>query len=96
MNLTLNIEDDFPHQDVVETINSAVKHDEEMVKYKIERHVGICGDFEEKYGMSSDCFMKKFGAGELGDEDDFFDWYASKKGLDILSKKLKILSEIRL
>lgn len=33
---------------------------------------------------------------KLGDRDDFVDWYASEKGLCILSKKLNILSGIRL
>jgi len=31
---------------------------------------------------------------EAGDDDDFFDWYAAKRGLDIWNKKLKIISEI--
>jgi len=33
--------------------------------------------------MDSDIFMEKFDSGELGDDDDFFDWYAAKRGLDI-------------
>ncbi|MBI3957253.1 MAG: hypothetical protein HY328_00490 [Chloroflexi bacterium] len=30
--------------------------------------------FEEKYGMASDEFYRRFKAGELGDDFDFFDW----------------------
>jgi len=29
---------------------------------------------------------------KAGDDDDFFNWYAAKRGLDTLNKKLKIIS----
>jgi len=32
--------------------------------------------FESKYNMSPETFYKKFEEGELGDEMDFFEWYA--------------------
>ena len=38
--------------------------------------------------MSSDEFMRRFEAGELGDDAIYFDWYAAKCGLDI--KKAKV------
>jgi len=46
--------------------------------------------------MDSDFFMEKFNYGELGDDDDFFDWYAAKRGLDIWNKKLKIIMGIQI
>lgn len=46
--------------------------------------------------MALTVFMKKFDSGQLDDSDDFFDWYAAKKGFHIWSKKLKILSGISL
>ena len=30
--------------------------------------------FEEKYGLASKDFYAKFNRGELGDEEDFFEW----------------------
>ncbi len=44
--------------------------------------------------MDSGLFMEKFKAGELGDESEFFDWYAAKRSLDVWNKKLKIISAI--
>ena len=32
--------------------------------------------------MSSDEFMQRFEAGELGDDAVYFNWYAAKRGLD--------------
>lgn len=67
-----------------------------MAKYKIKKYLGICENFEKKCGMNSDFFMEKFNSGELGDEDNFFDWYSAKRGLDIWNKKLKIISGIQI
>lgn len=39
--------------------------------------------FEQKYRMTSDEFLLKFESGELGDSQDFFDWFAAKRALDL-------------
>ena len=44
--------------------------------------------------MTSDEFMEQFEAGTLGDDAIFFTWYAAKRGLDIWSHKLLILSGV--
>ena len=46
--------------------------------------------------MDSDYFMEKFDSGDLGDDDDLFDWYSAKRGLDTWSKGLKIISAIKI
>jgi hypothetical protein len=43
----------------------------------------ICQMFEQKYRMTSDEFLLKFESGELGDSQDFFDWFAAKRALDL-------------
>ncbi|AKB31862.1 hypothetical protein MSSIH_1172 [Methanosarcina siciliae HI350] len=96
MTLTLDIKGDFTPQEVSEVIRAALDQNERVAKYKIKKYSGICENFENKYGMDSDHFMEKFDSGDLGDDDDFFDWYAAKKGLDIWNKKLKILSGIQI
>ena len=47
----------------------------------------VCRTFELEYHMSSDEFMQRFEAGELGDDAIYFDWYAAKCGLDVMRKK---------
>ncbi|AKB27955.1 hypothetical protein MSSAC_2697 [Methanosarcina siciliae C2J] len=96
MTLTLDIKGDFTPQEVSEVIRAALDQNERVAKYKIKKYSGICENFENKYGMDSDHFMEKFDSGDLGDDDDFFDWYAAKRGLDIWNKKLKILSGIQI
>ena len=36
-------------------------------------------EFEQKYQISTKTFLKRFEAGKLGDEADYFDWYAFTK-----------------
>jgi len=96
MTLTLDIKGDFTPQEVSEVIRAALDQNERVAKYKIKKYSSICENFEKKYGMDSDLFMKKFDSGDLGDDDDFFDWYAAKRGLDIWNKKLKIISGIQI
>jgi hypothetical protein len=43
-------------------------------------------DFEQKYHLSTNSFLKKIEAGQLGDDADFFDWYAFFKLFDQLQK----------
>jgi hypothetical protein len=58
---------------------------------KFERE---CKGFEIKHQMSSDLFLEKFESGEMGDETQWFDWYADIRGKNIWGKKYQILNEI--
>ena len=46
--------------------------------------------------MDSEEFMDKLESGRLDDRDDFFDWYAAKKGLDIWDRRLRILTGVNI
>lgn len=61
---------------------------------RMRRFIKECEEFEHKYDMKSDIFLKKFDSGELGDEEHWFDWYAACRGRDIWKKKFDILRDI--
>lgn len=97
MSFTLNIETGFSPQEVREAIRSALEHEKHVAKYKIERYSAICKGFEGKFGYSSSELRARFEAGNImGEDSDFFDWYAAKRELDHWNKKLEILSGISL
>ena len=96
MTLTVNIKSNFSVHEVSNVIRSALFMDERITKHKRIKYLKICNNFEKIHRMSSDVFLKKFECGELDDSDDFFDWYAAKKGFDIWDRKLGILSGITL
>lgn len=60
------------------------------IKDSLEREYNICSKaisfykrqikaFEKKYITDTPTFLKKFEAGMMGDEQEFFDWYAFHK-----------------
>ena len=49
-------------------------------------------EFERKYGMPSKEFVQRFDSGELGDEQDCFEWWGLVKGLKAVNAEI---SEIR-
>ena len=44
---------------------------------------------EEKYDMASKEFIEKFDSGEIGDDQDYFEWWGLLHGLDATDKKLE-------
>ena len=49
-------------------------------------------ELEQKYQISTEAFLKRFESGQLGDDADYFDWYAFAK---LLAKWKKAQSAIR-
>ncbi len=47
--------------------------------------------FEEKYHLTSSELQKKFDEGELGDSQDYFEWWGLVKGLNTLEERLGLL-----
>ncbi|MEK7748036.1 MAG: hypothetical protein AAB300_03065 [Nitrospirota bacterium] len=56
-------------------------------KTSLEREYALCSsaiafykkmlkEFERKYRFTTRMFLKRFEAGEIGDDTDFFDWFA--------------------
>lgn len=73
------------------------------IKTSLKREYTLCSNaaafykraikvFEQRYRLSTQSFLKKFEAGHIGDEADFFDWYAFAK---LLSQWQKTKSAIR-
>jgi hypothetical protein len=50
-----------------------------------------CRAFERKHHTTSDEFMRQFESGALGDDAQYFDWYAAKRGLDCWERRLRSL-----
>ena len=61
-------------------------------RQRSEHYAGICKSFEKKHKMTSEKFLERFDAGKLGDEQEFFDWYAAVRGLNLWKERYEILS----
>ena len=58
-----------------------------IVEEKIKR-------FEKKYGMSSSEFLERYSRGELGDDEEFIEWYGELKFLERIHRELEELKKI--
>jgi hypothetical protein len=81
-------------RDIRSVVAFALDSAASQARQRFEHYSGLCGVFEQRYSLGSDEFLLKFEAGELGDESDYFDWYAAKHGLDIWQRRYEILSGI--
>ena len=61
---------------------------------RFEHYASTCKKFEKKYKMTSAKFMEQFDAGKLGDEQEFYDWYAATRGLNLWRERYEILSGV--
>ena len=71
-------------------LNSAASH----ARQRFEHYSAICKKFEETYGMTSEKFIEQFDAESLGDEQDYFDWHAAARGLNLWNERYEILSGV--
>jgi len=72
---------------------SAVKREEAIGSFLVSRYKEKLMVFEKKYKIGTDAFLKKFEGGELGDSEDFFEWFAVAQAEKHWSSKMKELKE---
>ncbi len=94
MAMKIDVKKGYPMQEVGSIIKSALIRDTDIALYKRKKYMSVCKRFEKKYSMNSDEFVDKLESGELDDSDDYFDWFAAKKGLDIWERRLRILAGV--
>lgn len=58
------------------TVIDAIKREISICDSAVKRYEKILHNFEKKYGLTSSQFSHQFNNGTLGDEQDFFEWYA--------------------
>lgn len=73
-------------------IKTSLKREYSLYSGAVSFYKKAVKEFEKKYHLTTSTFLKKFEAGQMGDEADFFDWYAFAK---LLSQWQKTQSAIR-
>lgn len=93
MVIEVAVRSEYPKPEVEEAVSQALKSQAVVARLRRDQFQKQCAEFESKYGFSSDEFMQRFEAGELGDDADFFDWFAAKRGFDLWDRRCRILAE---
>ena len=71
-----------------------------IIKRSLEREIGLLEmkmrlaeeeikEFERRYKMDSQKFLSRFENGELGDSQDYFEWWGLLKGKDAIAGEIK-------
>ncbi|MBI3764228.1 MAG: hypothetical protein HY260_20500 [Chloroflexi bacterium] len=96
MNVTITMTaPTFSETEVGETVAYALQNGAALAKARRDFFRNSCATFEKKHAMTSDEFWAKFEAGELGDDAEYFDWYAVKRGFDLWNRRYLILAGVR-
>jgi len=80
---------------IKETLKKLIEQEIEVLEKEKERYKGEMEIFEAKYSLKSEAFLKKFDGGEMGDDLDFFEWYACVDSYNRVDKRQKSLMENR-
>jgi len=71
-----------------QAVKEAVSREFEIGKFALMRYSVKLSRFEKKYGMSTEKFVKRFEEGKIGDEQDYFEWFALFKAKKHWEEKL--------
>ena len=75
--------------DVAPVIKDSIHREIILLESKINLVKSEIKQFEEKYHIFSSEFLKKFENGNLGDSQDYFEWWGLVRGLKTLEERLK-------
>jgi hypothetical protein len=87
---------DIDQDEARDVLGNALHREAKWAKAKYDHFSRICQTFERKHRLSSDEFMERFESGDLGDDAEYFDWYAAKRGQDLWKRRLHILSGVQI
>ena len=95
----ITLRTEFPtavdRDEVCRVLDSALRHEAELADARRAHFERACRALEQQHHMSSEEFMQQFESGTLGDDAEYFDWYAAKRGLDLWERRFHILSGVK-
>ena len=95
MEITLNTgQTAFDLNDVRAALRAALSREAILARTRRNAYERTCKEFEARFNIASDQFLMDFEAGTLGDDLEYFDWYAAKRGLDLWDRRTEILSGV--
>ena len=77
-------------------LESALQNEKRLLKHGIDRTVARLKKFEEKFGMASNDFDRKFKQQEIEETLDFIDWQMELKALSMLTEQYQALNNAKI
>ena len=60
----------------IDEIKTSLKREYDLYSNAIAFYNNALKEWEQKYQLSTETFLERFESGQLGDDADYFDWYA--------------------
>jgi hypothetical protein len=73
------------------SVRSVFSTESNLLNLRIEKYENRLATYEQKYGMKTRAFMKRFEAGEIGDDEIWFHWSSDFETLELLKNKKQTL-----
>ncbi len=83
----------FPDELVKEVVQTALRNEAELARFRHAQFAKECRGFEQKFGITTEEFLTKFESGELGDAEEYFDWFAAARGREVWKQKADAMAE---
>ena len=80
--------------EVRKVLGNALRHQVDLASARRTYFERACRACEQQHQMSLEEFMQQFESGTLGDDAEYFDWYAAKRGFDLWERRFHILSGV--
>ncbi|OQX19575.1 MAG: hypothetical protein BWK80_36705 [Desulfobacteraceae bacterium IS3] len=94
--MTQLIVEPYTADNAKELVQSALESELRMMKFGIDKTIRKLKDLENKFGIDSEVFYKKFNAGNIGDDSDYIRWAGEYETLHQLQQDYKDLTDVRL
>ncbi|RMF26962.1 MAG: hypothetical protein D6759_18600 [Chloroflexi bacterium] len=73
------------------TLDKLLAHEAEVTRAQLQQLRADLARFEERYGLSSEEFYRRFQAGETDDRMDYVEWASLVQMVHNLEKRLRLL-----
>lgn len=75
-------------------IKESLERELRLLESKVNLIKRELGDFEAKYKLASNEFIKQFDEGKLGDSQEYFEWWGLLNGLKKLEEKIELTKAV--
>ncbi|MHA2273187.1 MAG: hypothetical protein ACXACI_15090 [Candidatus Hodarchaeales archaeon] len=79
-----------------EVVKITLQREIQRLRQKLNSLAEHLASYEQNFGFSSSDFQQKYDNGELGDDQQFFEWYADLKTFQRIKKRLSLLEKVKI